>query len=662
MPSRANKLSQFWQDLKRRNVVRVITVYAGAAFVIIELINNITEPLHLPEWTPTLVIVLLAIGFPVVIIFSWLFDIHPEKGMVKTEVTDHLKEQDAPKSTNTWKIASYISFVVILGLVVLNVIPHSDKFVLDKSIAVLPFINDSEDESNEHIINGIMDEILINLQAIKDLRVPGRTSVEQYRNNPKSIPEIASELKVAYIVAGSGQRYGNRIRLRVQLIEGKNDSHVWADSYDEVIEEPKDIFHLQSKIAQSIASELQALITPEEKNRIEKIPTNSLTATDFYLQAQEQRWKYYLEADTAALSKAQELYYKTLEYDSSYAQAYCGLAVMYWQKIGNNLNSEELDSLLSYINTALAYDDQLSEAFRIRGQYYLQFGNTEQAIRDLDRAVQLNPNDWLAYGKRGEVYQSIDLLKSLEDYHYALSLHRGDFLPLILRFLGNVYNRAGFKSKADFYSHESYALDRDSMNYTLRSAFYEETVGNFENALNLYKRYYAQDTSNIYALWYIGNIYVYLEQYDMAIEWFRRLLKHPERPAFSNVVKYNRIGLAYWHNGYKEDARKYFDKHVDILTNLDELGRTAGDPCRNAYEIAGVQAFLGEPDDVYEKLRQAGLCEKWDRYMRMLVNNDAMFRQYKEDHVFQSFVKDVEVKYLTEHERIRQWLEENGML
>ena len=93
MPGNPNKLSQFWQELKRRNVVRVITVYAGAAFVIIELINNITEPLRLPDWTPTLVIVLLAIGFPIVIIFSWIYDIHPEGGMVKTEPSEKVKAE-----------------------------------------------------------------------------------------------------------------------------------------------------------------------------------------------------------------------------------------------------------------------------------------------------------------------------------------------------------------------------------------------------------------------------------------------------------------------------------------------------------------------------------------------------------------------------------------
>jgi hypothetical protein len=102
MPNNPNKLSQFWKELKRRNVVRVITVYAGIAFVIIELINNITEPLRLPEWTPTLVIVLLAIGFPIVIIFSWIYDVHPEGGIVKTEPVDKIKPEEISKPPNSW--------------------------------------------------------------------------------------------------------------------------------------------------------------------------------------------------------------------------------------------------------------------------------------------------------------------------------------------------------------------------------------------------------------------------------------------------------------------------------------------------------------------------------------------------------------------------------
>ena len=151
-----NKLSRFWQELKRRNVVRVITVYAGAAFVILELTDIITEPLKLPSWLLPVVIVLLSIGFIISVILSWIYDIHPEDGMVKTEPAEKVKPAVMPKSSNSWKIASYFSFVVIVGLIVLNIIPRSNnKQTLEKSIAVLPFINESSDLEYTFFINGI---------------------------------------------------------------------------------------------------------------------------------------------------------------------------------------------------------------------------------------------------------------------------------------------------------------------------------------------------------------------------------------------------------------------------------------------------------------------------------------------------------------------------
>ena len=299
MSTNPNKLSQFWQELKRRKVTRTITVYAAAAFVILELLSIIIDPLQLPDWTLQFAIVFLCISFIIAVILSWIYDVHPEGGIVKTEPADKVKAEDIPKSSNSWKIASYISFIVIVGLIVLNIIPraNSKKEILDKSIAILPFINDSQDKDNEHLINGIMEDLLINLQSIKELRVPGRTSVEQYRNNLKPIPEIASELNVAYIVEGSGQRYGNKIRLRVQLVEGATDKHLWADSYDEEIKGAEDIFRIQSQIAESIAAELEAIITPEEKQLIEKIPTTNLTAHDFYQRGREEYMHYWLDND-----------------------------------------------------------------------------------------------------------------------------------------------------------------------------------------------------------------------------------------------------------------------------------------------------------------------------------------------------------------------------
>jgi hypothetical protein len=145
MPGVPNKLSQFWQELKRRKVTRTITVYAAAAFVILELLSIIIEPLRLPDWTLQFAIVFLCIGFIIAVILSWIYDVHPEGGIVKTEPVHKVKEEDIPKSSYSWKIASYFSFVVIVGLIVLNIIPRSKlsntKGILDKSIAVLPLDN-----------------------------------------------------------------------------------------------------------------------------------------------------------------------------------------------------------------------------------------------------------------------------------------------------------------------------------------------------------------------------------------------------------------------------------------------------------------------------------------------------------------------------------------
>ena len=207
---------------------------------------------------------------------------------------------------------------------------------LEKSIAVLPFLNDSPDEENAYFINGIMEEVLNNLQKIKEFRVLSRTSTNQFKGQDKpTIPEIAKKLGVNYIIEGSGQKYGNTCRLRVQLIAAKNERHLWAESYEKVIIETKDIYNTQSEIAQSIASALKASITPEEKQLIDKTPTASLRALDFFQRGRDEHTKYWVDnTNTKALANATSYYKLALKSDSAFAQAYTGLAIArlnsYW--------------------------------------------------------------------------------------------------------------------------------------------------------------------------------------------------------------------------------------------------------------------------------------------------------------------------------------------
>jgi len=383
-----NKLSQFWQELKRRNVVRVLTVYAGAAFVIIELINNITEPLHLPEWTPTLVIVLLAIGIPVAIVFSWIYDVHPKEGMVKTKPADKNMTKDIPKPSNKWKIASYISFVVIVGLIVLNVIPWTEKkMILDKSIAILPFQNLSQEEGNEYFVDGLVDDLLNKISVIGELRVTSRTSSDMYRERGiKSVPEIASELNVSYILEGSVQRYGKKAKITVQLIDAVHDDHIWTKNYDR---ELVDIFKTQSEIAIEITSELDAILTSEQRSIIQEDKTNNIKAFELY----QMGLFYWNKRTREGNLKSIEYFEEAIVEDPAYGLAYAGLADTYFLMTLGTDQQELRDEAEELAQKALELDENLAEAYTVLASVYDYFDwEWEKAEKFHRRALELNPN------------------------------------------------------------------------------------------------------------------------------------------------------------------------------------------------------------------------------------------------------------------------------
>ena len=478
MAQKANSFEKFWKELKRRKVVHLITVYAAVAFVILQIVDMVAEPLRLPDWTKALVIVLLCIGFIIAIFLSWIYDITPA-GVKKTKTVSAIKptDQTTHAVSSGWKIATYISAVIILALVAFNFISkwrlNADITKLEKSIAVLPFINDSPnaDEENAAFINGLMDEIIINLQTIKDLRVLGRTSVEQYRNNmTKSNTEIAKELGVTYIVEGSGQKYGNTFRLRVQLIKAKGkETHIWAKPYEQEIQAVTDIFRIHSQIAQAIASELEAVISPEEKQLIEKTPTSSLSAHDFYVKGREEHTHFWIDNnDTTALGEAEDYYRKAMEFDSTFAAAYTGLARVYWDRhlVKNYLLKNFQDSTIILCKIALLYDDQISEAYTLNGLNYSDIGKSEQAIEEFDKAIRFNPNDWMAYRGKARLYARNDFVSNIKYLQKAISINRGPELPDLLEEIGSVYLAdAGFPEKAKQYYQDKLKLDGDSAAY-----------------------------------------------------------------------------------------------------------------------------------------------------------------------------------------------------
>lgn len=615
-------------------------------------------------------------GFNSVSYFSTCFHDHygyPPGEVGKREYQEHNSNEEKDNDPNAVNSNKHLSssflitgFVLVIAAIVLVFIfkPFKPKHeILDKSIAVLPFANLSQDQENDYFINGIMWEILLNLQTIEDLRVPSRTSVEQYRNSSKSLPEIAIEMGVNYIVEGSGQKYGNTFKLNVQLIEAGTDDQLWGESYENEIKKPEDIFKIQSQIAQSIATELEAIITPEEKQLIEKLPTTNLNAYDFYQRGKEEHLRYWLDSDhEEALERAEDLYQYALEYDSTFALTYIGLAKVYWDKHYRESYFSEnfLDSVPILVDIALSYDNQLAEAYTVRGKFYNEENLTDQAIEEFNRAIEINPNEWMAYYEKGSLYESLDQVKSIDNFHKTVSLNRGPELPELLRSLGMAYYYAGFLEKHKFYIQQAFRLDGDSMKY-YESLGRVELFSNHNRAVEYLEKAYAIDSNEFYVLRGLASQFMYLGDYEKSLVYFNKWNERQGMGQWS-IMSSHRIGYVYWQIGNKNEAMNYFDAQKENCKRGIELGRSYAQKSLSYYDLAGVYAFLGGKEKAYENLRIFKERKQMPLWLTNMIKIDPLFYNIRGEPEFQQIVREVEAKYQAEHERVRKWLEENGML
>ncbi len=251
-------MSSFFGELKRRKVYRVAVAYVIAAGGVIQLASAVFPAWELPNWALRLVVVLLLAAFPIALILAWAFDVTPQG--IRATPPLH-----APTAGSRYRRRN-IFLLLALGLLISGaagffLLPRADATKMEKSIAVLPFENFSDKPENAYFADGIQDDILTNLSKIGDLKVISRTSVMGYRGKQKNVRQIGKELDVSAILEGSVRREGNRVRVNVQLINATNDQHIWAKDYDRDL---TDVFAIQTDLAQEIAKELRAQLSPGE--------------------------------------------------------------------------------------------------------------------------------------------------------------------------------------------------------------------------------------------------------------------------------------------------------------------------------------------------------------------------------------------------------------
>ncbi len=307
-------MSTFFEELKRRKVYRVAVAYAVVAGGVIQLASAVFPAWELPSWALRLVVVLLLAGFPIALILAWAFDVTPTGIQATEEATPRFAGQTLLRRRRSVFLLGGLGIAVSL-IAGFFLLPRASARKLDKSIAILPFENFSNDTENAFFADGIQDDILTNLAKIGDLKVISRTSVMPYRGKEKNVREIGKALGVGAILEGSVRKSGNRVRINVQLINAGNDEHIWAEDYDRDL---TDVFAIQTDLAQKIAHELQAKLSPTEKAQMTRKPTENGEA---YLAFVEAHNLHLNLEDFDKLKQAEQLYERALQVDPNFALA-----------------------------------------------------------------------------------------------------------------------------------------------------------------------------------------------------------------------------------------------------------------------------------------------------------------------------------------------------
>lgn len=416
-------MTGFFEEVKRRKVYRVAAAYIIAAGGIIQLASATFPAWELPPWALRLVILLVLVGFPIALILAWAFDITAQ-GIRATPDTA------APRTRRRRNIIMLIATAVIISAATgFFLLPRVAAHKVDKSIAVLPFENLSDEKENAYFADGVQDDVLTNLSKISDLRVISRTSVMQYRGRAPNLREIGKALGVSNILEGSVRRSGNKVRVNVQLIDANTDEHVWATDYDREVD-VTDVFAIQSDLAREIANALQAKLSPAEKSQMTRKPTENGEAYLAFVQAHDLSCAM---EDLTKLKQSEQLYQRAIELDPNFALALARYSQLEsWMLRTHDASSDHRGKARTLAERALQLQPDLPEAHLALGfSYYYGDNNYEAALKEFEIAQRALPNE-------SEVYLAIGAIQrrqgkwaeSTANLEKAVSLNPKDSWPL----------------------------------------------------------------------------------------------------------------------------------------------------------------------------------------------------------------------------------------
>jgi TolB-like protein/Tfp pilus assembly protein PilF len=494
------KIDNFFAELKRRNVVRMAGLYLVGAWLLVQVAGTVLPMFGAPEWLPRSIVIVLGLGFVPALIFSWAFELTPHGLKRDEDVTP--EESIAPQTAR--RMNRMIIAVLVLALGYFAV----DKFVLAprreaaksqtapgpndaqsiasaKSIAVLPFENLSDDKNAAYFADGIQDEILTKLASIADLKVISRTSTARYKSKPEDLKTVSQQLGVANVLEGSVQKAADKVRVNVQLIDAKADSHLWAKTYDR---DMKDVFAIQSEVAQEIADSLQAKLSPQEANTLATSPTKDTQAYDLFLKGEFEHRAANGNFRPESFDQAARWYKEAITRDPNFALAIAQLAICRLRRhwLTDPLSEAELMEAGRMAKQALTLAPNLAEAHVAVGVFhYYGFREYEPALTEFQRAIELQPNNSLGlqfvaavHRRQGKWDRALDELKR--------SIDLDPRNPNLMATLAETYLLVRRWREADEIARQALTIDpHDALSMRMLLLSSLNRIGNEQGALDL---------------------------------------------------------------------------------------------------------------------------------------------------------------------------------
>jgi tetratricopeptide (TPR) repeat protein len=504
--------------------------------------------------------------------------------------------------------------------------------------------------------------------------------MEKYRGSKLSIPEIAKEVNVNFILEGTVTVINKRVKIHAQLIDGITDHHIWGETYERDL---TDVFRIQSEIAQIIARKLHLSISPEELKIIDTPPTANLEAYDLYNQARQYQKTYVREGNSILslgvtsiksdviddLDRAISLYQKAIDLDSTFAQAYSGLGMalalnnMYIS--GVNTDEHTFDTLISLANKALHFNPQLDEAFLLKGIYYRNYkSRIFEAIENLKKAIDINPSYALAYVELGSIYawELIDYVEGLTLFQKAYHLDKSDLAPIIMESHYNAFLNVRLFDEADSFRNEFFRLKKNTQQgYYGTLAWTEWCKNDIDASIEWALKAIEEEPGNQWALFHLANRYSYINDFENSLKYLEMHTDLYGINRWKHKTSAHRLAYILYHQGKKEEAEEYFELEIELCKRsieTEDLSATRG---LTYYDLFAVYSFLGDFEEAFRHLRSLRQVDFYPAWLMTYFYIDPLLDNVRDDSRFKDFIEEAELKLQREQEMVKTWLDIRDM-